>query len=141
MTSVVSSRVAPGGTPSAVFFDGTFYVFYVVPSSGANSIWYVTSDDGIHWGQPQQVPLPMAVADGASPTAFVSGSTLYLFWFSKNGLQATATSDGQSWAGVTSFSGGQVFSLPANASAAVVGNQLAVFWPGNSIAYHSTVAG
>ncbi|MDQ3283913.1 MAG: hypothetical protein M3Q69_21120, partial [Acidobacteriota bacterium] len=129
---IVESKVAPGANPSAVFFDDKYYVFYVVPGTAANSLWYVTSVDGMSWDAPQPVTVPSSVSNGASPTAFVADSRLYLLWFAPTGLQATATSDGDSWEPVSSYadsqSGTQVFSLPTNASGVVIGDEATLFW-------------
>jgi len=147
-------NIAPNTSPSAVIYEDTLYLFFTVggsqgtiPATGTtnsatssgNVIWYTTSSDGTTWSAPQSIQAsmnaggtttsPMNVMAGASPTAFVQGSALYVFWNSRSGLQGTVSLDGETWEPGSSYSS-QFASMNISSSPAVVaiGNYPALFW-------------
>jgi len=87
-------NVGMSGSPSAVVYKGSLYVFYQ-GFNNSGGLWYTVSGDSINWTQHTPVPnLQMK----ESPSAVLWQGGIQVFHQAGNGqLWRTFSSDGNSW--------------------------------------------
>ena len=128
-TNVQVMGVGMTGSPSAVVYNGSLYVFYQ-GLNNSGGLWYTVSSDSINWGQ--QPPVPNLGMSG-SPSAVLWQGGIEVFFQGANNdgqLWRTFSPDGNNWG--TTQTNVQVMGvgMTGSPSAVVYNGSLYVFYQG-----------
>ena len=126
-TNVQVPGVGMSGSPSAVVYNGSLYVFYQ-GLNNSGGLWYTVSADSINWTQHPPVP---NLGMKESPSAVLWQGGIQVFHQAGNGqLWRTFSSDGNNWG--TTQTDAQVpgVGMSGSPSAVVYNGSLYVFYQG-----------
>jgi chitinase len=128
-TNVQVQGVGMSGSPSAVVYNGSLYVFYQ-GLNNSGGLWYAFSSDSINWDQYPPVP---NLGMSGSPSAVLWQGGIEVFFQGANNdgqLWRTFSPDGTNWGTMQTNVQVQGVGMSGSPSAVVYNGSLYVFYQG-----------